>query len=813
MFASRSIRDKLIIINSAIALFVLIVAAIVLVINDQWQRKSFLDQRISQQAQVVARNATAAVMFEDWESSEEILDSLAADSAVVDAYIVDASGEIRSSLRRDVNEQIKTDNPDFIISREIFDQDVPIGSVIIHASENEVADALWPAVGAIAALTLVELLVVISLSSWMQGIIANPIGHLSDLVRRIRKSSEYNLRATPVYNDEVGQLTDDINAMLEMIEQRDIYLAKEVADRTASLAERNEQLQIEIRTRKDAHRALRATQEDFRNAFENAPIGMALVDQSGLIDRKNAVFDQMLGTDGMERCDFFEFIEEDYQKLVRTQFGRLVSGEIDRLSAEIDCTGTHQRTITTAFGASPVKDERGNFLYSVVQLQDITESRELSLKLAYQANHDALTGLANRRAFEVALNELKSVGPRDFTLCLLDLDQFKVVNDTCGHAAGDELLVEIADILRRTVRQEDLVVRLGGDEFAVVLYDCNSERGGEIAENIRAEIEDLIFSRDGRTFRVGASIGVVPANTDQDISEVLQKADSACFSAKDAGRNQIHLVVDNDEEIAQKHGEMQWVHRLHRAMQHDDFIIYTQPILPINQPPESERLEVLIRLRDRAHNRIIPPGAFMPAAERYGLSIQLDQWVVRNLIRTLSVYRNLFDDDRRFWLNLSGHSIGNEEFLGFLERAIAESDFPSGTLNFEITETAVIHNITTAARVMRNLKSYGCQFALDDFGAGQSSFGYLKKLPVDYIKIDGLFVRDIATDKVDQIFVKSIIDIARVMGIRSIAEFVETQETLDIVRDLGIDYGQGFALGRPSQLLPADTNLDSEKVG
>ena len=428
-------------------------------------------------------------------------------------------------------------------------------------------------------------------------------------------------------------------------------------------------------------------------------------------------------------------------------------------------------------------------------------------QLAYQANYDELTGLLNRRAFEAALTRAHreaSGKPTPSFLMFMDLDQFKIVNDTSGHAAGDELLKLVSQLIRDQVRSNDLVGRLGGDEFALLLWECPEHVALRIAESIRSAIEEFQFNWDTETYRIGVSIGVVPLDPMLgDVSELQQLADAACYEAKDAGRNRVHITRTAADASKGHRGEAQWVQRLRDAMDNDRFALYGQLIKPINPTgDEPERMEILLRMRDPVSRKLIPPGAFLPAAERFGLSTKLDQWVVENLIRTLFVHDAFGAGDRRYWINLSGNSVGDRRFAEFLVDAIKNSPLPVGTLNFEITETAVIRSVAEAGKLMAKLRDQGCQFALDDFGSGLSSFGYLKKLPVDYLKIDGMFVRDIMTDPTDRMFVRSIIDIAHTMGIKVTTEFIENEEMLHAVADFGTDYVQGYGIHRPEVLFP-----------
>ncbi|MDP5052903.1 MAG: EAL domain-containing protein, partial [Congregibacter sp.] len=409
----------------------------------------------------------------------------------------------------------------------------------------------------------------------------------------------------------------------------------------------------------------------------------------------------------------------------------------------------------------------------------MTKAVKLSAELEFQAQHDALTGLGNRRVLERALSEAnENSASAPFSMALLDLDQFKIVNDTCGHEAGDKLLVDIAKLLLESVRTNDVAVRLGGDEFALLLYNCDKTNAFAVAEKIREAVEALVFHWQGDTFRVGTSIGLLTVTSPYpDAADVLRRADAACFAAKDAGRNRVYQAEDEDQTLAKTQGDMHWVKRIQQALENNEFTLYSQPIVPLQPATGRSRVEILLRLRDYDKKRLIPPGAFLPAVERYGLSGRLDRWVVSTLIKQIKTYVAEFNDERSYWVNLSGLSLSDPVFLEFLINQINQSGLSRGTLNFEVTETAVISNLLVAKDAMAKLQALGCKFALDDFGAGVSTFGYLRNLPIDFVKVDGSFVKDLESDEANRIFVKSVIDIVRVLEIGTVVEFVEDAAT------------------------------------
>ena len=428
---------------------------------------------------------------------------------------------------------------------------------------------------------------------------------------------------------------------------------------------------------------------------------------------------------------------------------------------------------------------------------DITVSYLLSQQLNYQASHDPLTGLLNRRELELRLARVIKSCRQDnseHALCYIDLDQFKVVNDTCGHDAGDELLRQIAALLEDKVRSRDTIARLGGDEFGLLLERCSMKQADRIAETVRTTIEQFRFVWGGRNFRLGASIGLIPINVNSgNIANVMRSADAACYTAKDAGRNRIHVYNEDSFEVAQRHREMQQIVEINQAFDENRFVLYQQPIRSLDaiQGEDGYFCEVLVRMIDEDGFPVLP-GNFLLTAERYNLATQLDTWVVTATLEWL-----LSAPEVRCTINLSGMSIVNDEFLQFVLREIEISKIDASRICFEITETAAIHNLSKANRFIALLRERGCFFALDDFGSGLSSFAYLKTLPVDFLKIDGFFVRDMCEDQINFELVKSINEIGHVMGKRTIAEFVENNATLDALRDIGIDYAQGYGINIP----------------
>jgi diguanylate cyclase (GGDEF)-like protein/PAS domain S-box-containing protein len=459
-----------------------------------------------------------------------------------------------------------------------------------------------------------------------------------------------------------------------------------------------------------------------------------------------------------------------------------------------------QRQIIEA-SYSAISDKTGELLGQVVVFRDVTEARQLAQQMVHQATHDALTGLVNRREFERRLERVLETAQTDgveHALCYVDLDQFKVINDTCGHIAGDALLRQLGTLLPTKIRKRDTLARLGGDEFGVLMEHCSLNQARRVANAILRTLEDYRFIWNGNSFSIGASIGLVPITVGSNsITFLLSAADSACYAAKERGRHRISVYHEGDEELAKRQGEMQWAARLPRALETNRFRLYYQPIVALNGAhTQGHHYELLLRMEGE-DGQLVLPGAFLPAAERYGFSTKLDRWVIRLALNWLQEHSQQLDQLTLCSINLSGHSLGDDAFLEDLVTSVKQTEIPAQKICFEITETAAITNLSNATRFIKTLKSRGCQFALDDFGSGLSSFAYLKNLPVDFLKIDGLFVKDIARDPLDLALVKSINDIGHVMGKKTIAEFVENKAVLEKIQAIGVDYGQGFGIGRP----------------
>lgn len=466
-------------------------------------------------------------------------------------------------------------------------------------------------------------------------------------------------------------------------------------------------------------------------------------------------------------------------------------------------------TFPTQYSVSPISDHN-TVIGAAVVFRNISEAKTLAKQMDYLVRHDSLTGLYNRREFDARLKAGIEDAHSENTahvLCYLDLDQFKVVNDTCGHIAGDELLKQLAGVLQNKIRKHDILARLGGDEFGLLLLHSDINSIEKTINDIIHTIRDYRFQWENKNFTISVSIGITAITSQTcDINHALSEADAACYMAKEQGRNRIHIFELDDEDLAKRHGEMQWVAVINNALDENRFLLYQQPIASINhninitnKQQTFKHFEILIRLKDE-HGQNIPPGAFIPAAERYGLMQSIDSWVVNSTFKWLSDHRDNFLKIETIAINLSAQSITDAHFLKFIDNKLSEWDIPPEKICFEITETAAVTNLNKAVTFIKLLKARGCRFSLDDFGSGMASFAYLKNLAVDYLKIDGHFVKDMVDDKIDYAMVDTVNRIGQVMGIKTVAEFVENEAILKCIRNIGVDYVQGYGISNPQPI-------------
>ncbi len=549
---------------------------------------------------------------------------------------------------------------------------------------------------------------------------------------------------------------------------------------------------------------LQRSEQRFRELYHHNPAMFFSLTPTGTIVSVNRFGAEHLGYEPAELVerDYADLIEPESRAELQDALRQALEapGRVQVFEARKRCADDRLLWVRDSLRALGGDGEHVEIL---VVAEDITDIRELSERLSYHASHDPLTGLINRRKFEAELvnaiyeaNTLQS----NHALCYLDLDLFKVINDTCGHGAGDELLRQLGQLLRETVDGRGVIARLGGDEFGLLILHTDPDQVLQLAGEVRDRIAQYQFVWERRPYHVGVSIGVAMINRDtSNLTSLMSAADSACYAAKEAGRNRIQFYRDDDNMLQQRRGEMQWVTRIPRGIRENRFALAVQEIVPLSPHRLQRHVELLLRYRDK-DGQWVAPQEFLPAAERYSLATMIDRWVFVQLAHLLQTQPRLLEQDVIFNVNLSGQSVTNDEFQKFLIQRITDLQLPAQRICFEITETSAITNLSHAKRFIEALRALGCQFALDDFGSGLSTFGYLKGLPVDYIKIDGQFVRDIETDEMDFAIVKSINEVGHVLGKQTIAECVESAAIARRLQSIGVDWAQGFHLGRPLML-------------
>ncbi|MEM9163918.1 MAG: EAL domain-containing protein, partial [Cyanobacteria bacterium P01_F01_bin.4] len=564
-----------------------------------------------------------------------------------------------------------------------------------------------------------------------------------------------------------------------------------------------------ITERKQLEMALAAEKELAQVTLHSIGDAVITTDAAGRVRYLNPVAETMTGwtaqsAEGRPVLDVFHIINETTRAPA--------INPVDKVLAEGNVAGLANHTIlirrdgqefSIEDSAAPIRDSDDQLIGVVMVFHDVSQSRHLARQLSWQATHDGLTKLSNRRAFESKLEDMVEDAiqqDQQHALCYLDLDQFKVVNDTSGHLAGDQLLRQIAKILQQHIRTADTLARLGGDEFGIVLKQCPIAQAFKIAENIRQTLADYQFVWQDQTFGVGASIGVVAIDRHSiDATEVLSAADAACYAAKYRGRNCTQVYQKDDAELSQQRQERHWIVRIRQALEVNRFCLYRQLIAQTHYPDDvaNQHYEVLVRMVDGA-GKLISPATFIPAAERYGLMPMLDRWIVQTSFANLEQADQGQSADVLYSINLSATSLNDERFLDFLKAQFNDFRVPPQHICFEITETAAIADFVRATSFIQELKQLGCRFALDDFGSGMASFGYLEALPVDFLKIDGKFIQDMMTSPTKQAIVESIHRVGSVMGLQTIAESVESNHALEKLQTIGVDFVQGHQVGHPA---------------
>ncbi|WP_159451568.1 EAL domain-containing protein [Planktothrix sp. PCC 11201] len=571
--------------------------------------------------------------------------------------------------------------------------------------------------------------------------------------------------------------------------------------------------------------ALQSSEHQLRQSRELAQvtlqsIGDAVIttNSRGEIESLNPVAEELTGwslieAKGLPLNDVFKILDSQTHNFSASPVQKVLEeGCIFDFSDNVILKAKDGKERSIDNSAAPIRSREGEIIGAVLVFRDVTQERELTRRLSWQACHDALTGLINRSEFEKRVTQtlqMLSKSSNHHAIGYLDLDQFKIINDTCGHLAGDELLRQLSFLLQSQVTERDTLARLGGDEFGLLLNNYSLDEAYQKAVHLCDIVKDFRFTWEEKVFSIGVSIGLVEINNQTcDLATILSAADAACYAAKNQGRNRVHLYQADDQDLIQQRREIRWAAQIPQALEEDRFCLYYQPIVETNPTSKSPKHgEILLRLRDTS-GQLVPPMAFIPAAERYDLMKSIDRWVIRTVFshlekhyQSLNLTPNSSKSQDFYAINLSGASLNDNQFIKFLYQQFELYKIPPQIICFEITETLAIANLKKAVHLIQSFKELGCSFALDDFGSGMSSFSYLKTLPIDYLKIDGGFVKEILTDPVAREIVESIHRIGHVMQIKTIAEFVENDAIFTEIKNIGIDYVQGYGIGKPQPFI------------
>lgn len=780
LFAHLSIKAKLFTIAITSSLFSMLLALVILVTVNISDVKRKAQDDLLAVAGLIANRSVAAIMFDDANLAKENLVSLNSLPDLRSACVYTKKGLIFTSLDKQTDacptssEGLHThyDRLNLYVYQPMqVDNDI-VGAIFLASDLSTVFWRELKFVGVVLIVLFVALSITFLLTAPLLNRVAKPIAQLARTAHKVSTDHDYSLRAAKYSSDEMGILVDAFNDMLDTVEIQ--------------------------------NKALVSVKNNYQALYDNNPTMVFNLDMQGQIISVNRFGARQLGlsVEELQGCSIFNFAHPEDINNCQQLFlhCRNHPEKVHKLESRIICRNGN--IIWARETARLVKDESQR-QHLLLVCEDITETRRLSEKIAYQASHDELTGLVNRRQFDIHIQNLVLQAQSDnseHVLCYLDLDQFKIVNDTCGHLAGDELLRQLGEVLRQQIRKMDILSRLGGDEFGILMSYCSLEQALITGEKLRNAVCDFQFAWENRSFNIGVSIGIAPINRAcGNAVDVLKEADAACYAAKEKGRNRVHVFSPDDEELTMRQGEMQWVEKIRLGIEQNRFQLFGQLIVPIADRHEGLHFETLIRYRDD-QGKIIPPGAFLPAAERYNMASPLDRWVIARLFEYLATAPGFLQRLEMCSVNLSGLSLSDQTMLGFIDEQFQKWQIPTHKICFEITETAAISNLSYARQFIDSLRQKGCSFSLDDFGSGLSSFAYLKNLPVDYLKIDGLFVKDILEDRVDLTMVKAINEVAHVMGKKTIAEFVENQNIFDLLQTLGVNYAQGYGIAQPVPL-------------
>ncbi len=778
-----SIKRKLLLTLILSSVLSLLFAGLFLIVLEISEFQKNTRDDLSALATIIGNRSTAALAFQDLDLAKENLGVLNTLPEVQAACLYDAQGTVFAELSKNSQEKVscpqtigdsktRFESVNLYVVQPIEVDTDRLGSVYIHA---DLTQLVWRKIQFIGLLFLVFLAVTTMtffLTKPLLSLITSPVKKLVNIVKAIIDTKDYSLRAVKVNNDELGVLVDAFNGLIGTVETQNWSLMRA----------------------KDRYRAL----------FDDNPTMIFNLSEGGVILSVNRTGAIQLGfaIEELQGRSVFHFIQANDLPVMQDLVKHCLVNPLSVHKEGFTLVCHDERSIWVRAAAKLVENENQQSTLLLV-CEDVTEAHDLTEQIVFQASHDTLTGLANRSEFDRHINQLVVLVRTDnseHALCYMDLDQFKVINDTCGHLAGDELLRQLGDLLRKNLRKHDFVARLGGDEFGVLMYKCSLGEAFKACEKLRDIISGFHFGWEDRRFNIGVSIGVSSVNAKSGSAvDLLKEADAACYAAKDQGRNRVHVYLPDDEDLALRQGEMQWVSKIQRGLEQNRFCLFGQPIVPISGNHEKLHFETLVRYLDD-NDLIIPPGAFLPSAERYNLASALDRWVISHLFEWLANKPDFLDNLSVCSVNLSGVSLSEASMLKFITEQFSLWAIPTHKICFEITETAAIANLSAATKFINYLRERGSLFSLDDFGSGLSSFAYLKNLQVDYLKVDGFFVKDIVDDEVDLAMVRAINEVGHIMAKKTIAEFVENEEIFNLLRELGVDYAQGYGISKPVPL-------------
>ncbi|MGV6825968.1 MAG: EAL domain-containing protein [bacterium] len=785
-----SIKTKLVISHTSAMLLVAVVTIGILASVQLGDLKNHLNERADSMALSFSEDYAELVSLNTNEKAVNFTSHLRGIPDLVYLFLYDLQGEQIFSYHspREQN-AVSRSEAQSIDAREylkpVYFGDRQIGSIRIALSTQEIRQAQVSYLQVIAVLAAGILLLALLLPMWIQRLMSEPVVKLAALTRDIAQSGDYSQRVKVRSADEIGTLYHNFNMLLDATEKAEEELVKE--------------------------------KERVQTTLSSLAEGVITTDEMCMIQYMNPVAEATLGCIGEnvvgQSIDSVLSIVPTGKPLksINPIDQAIAQNQviIEENNSHIHCHITGEE-IEIDYSVSPIRNAKQDAEGAVFIFRDVGRARELARQLSDRAKLDTLTGFYNREYFETlvdqALGDAREAHDQH-ALFYIDLDQFKVINETHGFVAGDGLIRSIAEMLTNILPEQAQLARLGSDEFGVLIQDCNSAEAEEIGEKLVSYISNYPFIWDQKELSVKASVGCLYINKDSDSTlQLLANAGMACMAAKEMGGGRLHFYQPDDINMARRMNELRWVEKVKIALQEDQFELYYQPMIPLDCTREDRPLfEILLRYRSNAGD-LVGPGRFLPAAEKHHLMPEIDRWVVSSLLNACqydaSNFGRVFNSNQDFIvsINLSGQSIGDSTFHEFIEEQFRKHDVDPSKFCFEITETAAISSLGQAHKFIQQMRSLGCKFALDDFGSGMSSFSYLKKLPVDYLKIDGSYVKDIAKIPADYELVKAVNQIGKVLNIHTVAEFVEDEETANLLAEMGVDYAQGYFYAIPNPL-------------